>query len=168
MISTMNDEDAAPGLRIPARAGTTFLLAQLGAHAAQRFAERIAELELTPPQTGLLRSVAQRPGQSQQAIAGQLGTTPSRLVGLVDGLEQRGLIERRRNPDDRRNYALYLTEAGRRCMAGLGRAARQHEDVICAGLSETERAQLHALLTRLATGQGLSTLAHPGYSALTD
>jgi len=62
------------------RIGTTFLLAQLGAHAAQRFAERIAELELTPPQTGLLRCVAQRPGQSQQVIAGQLGTTPSRLV----------------------------------------------------------------------------------------
>src|SRR5437879_9410710 len=99
----MNDEGATTTMP---RAGTTFLLAQLGAHAAQRFAERIAEFKLTPPQTGLLRSVAQRPGQSQQVIAGQLGTTPSRLVGLVDGLEQRGLINRRRNPDARRNYAL--------------------------------------------------------------
>lgn len=164
----MNDEGATRGLRIPARAGTTFLLAQLGAHAAQRFAQRIAELELTPPQTGLLRCVGQRPGQSQQAIAAQLGTTPSRLVGLVDGLQRRGLVERRRNPDDRRNYALYLTEAGRRCMAGIGLAARQHENAICAGLSDAEREQLHILLTRLATGQGLAMLAHPGYSTLAD
>ncbi len=157
----MNDE-AGP------RAGTTFLLAQLGAYAAQRFAERIAELELTPPQTGLLRCVAQRPGQSQQAIAAQLGTTPSRLVGLVDGLQQRDLIERRRNPGDRRNYALYLTEAGRRCMGRIGLAAKQHEDAFCAGLSDAERAQLQALLRRLATGQGLTTLAHPGYRELAD
>jgi DNA-binding MarR family transcriptional regulator len=155
----MNDEGMRPG--------ATFLLAQLGAHAAQRFAERVAELELTPPQTGLLRCVAQRPGQSQQAIAGQLGTTPSRLVGLVDGLQQRGLIERRRNPGDRRNYALYLTDAGRRSMARIGLAARQHEDALCAGLSEAERAQLQALLARLATRQGLAKLAHPGYGSLT-
>jgi DNA-binding MarR family transcriptional regulator len=156
----MNDEGI--------RTGTTFLLAQLGAYAAQRFAERIAELELTPPQTGLLRCVGQRPGQSQQAIAGQLGTTPSRLVGLVDGLQRRGLVERRRDPDDRRNHAIYLTEAGRHCMARIGLAARQHEDTLCAGLSDAEREQLQSLLIRLAAGQGLATLAHPGYRSLAD
>ncbi|HEY3609516.1 MAG TPA: MarR family transcriptional regulator [Pseudonocardiaceae bacterium] len=161
----MNDRGVVAGPPGP-RTGTTFLLAQLGAHAAQRFAERIAELELTPPQTGLLRCVAQRPGQSQQVIAGQLGTTPSRLVALVDGLQQRGLIERRRNPGDRRHYALHLTDAGRRCMASIGQAVRQHEDALCAGLSAAERAQLQALLARLATGQGLATLAHPGYGSL--
>ena len=150
------------------RAGTTFLLAQLGAHAAQRFAECIAELELTPPQTGLLRCVGQRPGQSQQAIAAQLGTTPSRLVGLVDGLERRGLVERRRNPGDRRNHAIYLTEAGRQCMARIGLAARQHEDSFCTGLSDTEREQLQSLLSRMAAEQGLATLAHPGYRSLAD
>jgi DNA-binding MarR family transcriptional regulator len=150
------------------RTGTTFLLAQLGAYAAQQFAERIAELDLTPPQTGLLRCVGQRPGQSQQAIAGQLGTTPSRLVALVDGLQQRGLVERRRNPDDRRNHAIYLTDAGRRCMAMIGIAARQHEDTVCAGLSDTEREQLQSLLIRMASKQGLTTLAHPGYRSLAD
>jgi DNA-binding MarR family transcriptional regulator len=65
-----------------------------------------------PPLSGLLRLVATQPGQSQQELAGQLRTPPSRLVLLVDQLEERGLIERRRNPDDRRHYALFLTAEG--------------------------------------------------------
>jgi DNA-binding MarR family transcriptional regulator len=143
--------------------GNAFLLAQLGAHAAARFAERIAELDLTPAQAGLLRLIARSPGQSQQAFAAQLGTPPSRLVLLVDALEQRGLLERRRNSDDRRHYALHLTADGTRFMTQLGRLARAHEDDICTGLSADERAQLHDLLERLATRQGLAPGIHPGY-----
>ncbi|MHA6793852.1 MarR family winged helix-turn-helix transcriptional regulator [Pseudonocardia bannensis] len=82
--------------------GSAFLLAQLGSYAAEGFGERIAELGLTPPQTGLRRAVAAQPGQSQQALAKLLGTPPNRLVTLVDGLDERGVLERRRNPDDRR------------------------------------------------------------------
>ena len=143
--------------------GNSFLLAQLGAHAANRFAQRISELSLTPAQAGLLRLVAWAPGQSQQAIAQQLGTPPSRLVLLVDGLEERGLIERRRNPGDRRHYALYLTEEGRRFMAELGRIGGAHEADLMTGLSPREQDVLHGLLTRLAEAQGLTTGVHPGY-----
>ena len=145
--------------------GNAFLLAQLGAHAASRFAERIAELSLTPAQAGLLRLVAWSPGQSQQAIARQLGTPPSRLVLLVDGLEERGLIERRRNPGDRRHYALYLTGDGVRFMAELGRIGSAHEADLMTGLSPQEQDVLHGLLTRLAERQGLTTGVHPGYRA---
>jgi DNA-binding MarR family transcriptional regulator len=145
--------------------GNAFLLAQLGAHAASRFAERIAELSLTPAQAGLLRLVAWSPGQSQQAIAKQLGTPPSRLVLLVDGLEARGLVERRRNPGDRRHYALYLTGDGVRFMAELGRIGRAHEADLMTGLSPQEQDVLHGLLTRLAETQELTTGVHPGYRA---
>jgi hypothetical protein len=61
----------------PRRTGSAFLLAQLGAHGAAQFAQRISELDLTPPQAGLLRLIAWNPGQSQQAIAGKLGTLAS-------------------------------------------------------------------------------------------
>src|ERR1700759_5437185 len=84
--------EARSGKPAHARTGSAFLLAQLGAHAAARFADRIASLDLTPAQAGLLRLIAREPGQSQQAIAGQLGTPASRLVLLVDELEGRGLI----------------------------------------------------------------------------
>ena len=132
------------------RTDIAFLLAQLGGYAAERFGERAAALDFTRPQAGLLRLISREPGLSQQAVARRLGTPPSRLVALVDGLEQRGLIERRRNPGDRRNYALHLTAAGEEAMAALGQAAFDHEETISAPLTQAERAQLSKLLAKLA------------------
>src|SRR5436305_745441 len=90
-----------------------FLVAQVGGLAAMRFADRVAAVGVSPPQAGLLRVVAAVPGRTQQAVSGQLGLLPSRLVVLVDELEGRGWIERRRDPKDRRNSALYVTDAGK-------------------------------------------------------
>jgi DNA-binding MarR family transcriptional regulator len=157
----MDDRASGPGAG--RRGGNAFLLAQLGAEAAARFARRIASLDLTPAQAGLLRLIAWQPGQSQQALASQLGTPPSRLVLLLDELEERGLTERRRNPSDRRHHALYLTGDGTRLMARLGQIGAAHEDDICAPLNAAERAQLHGLLTRIAGHHGLTAGVHPGY-----
>lgn len=145
------------------RAGNAFLLAQLGAHATAAFAERIASLDLTPPQAGFLRLVATEPGSSQQAIAARLGMAASRLVAIADALEERGLIERRRDPGDRRNHALHLTAEGGRFMGRLARAAAAHEDAVCAALDPAERQQLGVLLGRIAAEQGLEHGVHPGY-----
>ena len=148
------------------RGGVAFLLAQVGHHAAERFSERIAALDLTPPHAGILRAIAAAPGRSQQALSTQLGLLPSRVVAFVDDLEDRGYLERRPNPDDRRQYALYLTPAGKELMAKLSRLARQHDRVTTSGLSESERAQLRELLAALAAQQGLTPGIHPGYRRL--
>jgi DNA-binding MarR family transcriptional regulator len=137
------------------RPGSAFLLAQVGTHAARRFTERLGELDLTPAQLALLRLVAARPGQSQQKLAKQLGTSATRLVPLVDGLEKRGLIERRRNAEDRRLYALELSQDGRALMARLAVTAASHERSITAALTDAERATLHDLLAKIAVDQGL-------------
>ena len=150
------------------RTDIAFLVAQLGAYAADKFGERAAALDFTRPQAGLLRMISREPGQSQQAVARRLGTPPSRLVALVDGLEQRGLIERRRNPGDRRNYALHLTAAGERAMAALSQASLEHEQAISAPLTEAERAQLSSLLGKLAAAHGLVPGIHPGYRNLSE
>lgn len=162
-MAATDDTVAAPGRGGP---GAAFLLAQLGAFAAALFAERIAGLDLTPPQTGLLRAIAADPGQPQQALARLLGTPPSRLVALVDGLDERGLVERRRNPDDRRLHALHLTEAGGTLLARIAEVARAHDEAICAGLTTAERAHLRTLLARLADTHGLTPGVHPGYRRL--
>ena len=167
-MGTENDDrpdgrETQQGVVPPRRAGSAFLLAQLGAYAAAQFAQRISELDLTPPQAGLLRLIAWNPGQSQQALARQLGTPASRLVPLVDGLEERGLIERRRDPADRRHYALYLTGDGTQFMKELGRLGAAHEDVMTEGLTADDRAVLNDLLNRVAARQGLTTGVHPGY-----
>ncbi len=145
------------------RTGNAFLLAQLGAHASALFGERIAALDLTPPQAGFLRIVATEPESSQQAIAGRLGMAPSRLVRIVNSMEERGLIERRRDPGDRRNYALFLTAGGGRFMGQLAQAAAAHDDAVCAALDAEEREQLRTLLGRIAADQGLEHGVHPGY-----
>src|ERR1700704_4311124 len=119
--------------------GVAFLLAQLGAHAAAAFAERIRPLELTPPQAGVLRRLAQSPGQSQRGLADALGMHAPRLVALIDDLEARGLVERRRDPRDRRNYAISLTDAGRLTMRQISAVAKQHEEAVTAALHDEER-----------------------------
>lgn len=143
-----------------------FLLSQLGSHAAERFKEMAAALDFTRPEAGLLRVIALQPGLSQQAVADLLGTPPSRLVALVDGLEKRGLVERRRNPTDRRHYALHLTAEGERVMRKLAATSIAHEQSVVEPLSATERRQLNRLLTKLAAAHQLRPGIHPGYRTL--
>src|SRR6202161_4523230 len=105
-----------------------FLLAQLGAHAASQFAERLGALEITPPDAGILRLLRVAAGLSQQELAAKLQIHPSRVVAILDTLEKRGLVERRANPDDRRLYSLYLTEDGGELLDRIGKVAREHQD----------------------------------------
>jgi DNA-binding MarR family transcriptional regulator len=160
----MNHENGSPQNGRPGhQGGAAFLLAQLGAHAAGLFAARIADLDLTPPQAGLLRLLARTPGRSQRQLADDLGMPPSRFVPFADALEARGLIERRKNPSDRRLHALHLTEQGEELLTGLREAGAAHEQQVCQTLAPEEYQQLTALLRRLAEQHGLTPGIHPGY-----
>jgi DNA-binding MarR family transcriptional regulator len=143
-----------------------FLLSQLGHRSACVFADLIASIDLTPPHSGILRAIAAEPGRSQQALSGQLGLLPSRVVAYVDELEDRGYVERRRNPHDRRLHALYLTASGKKVMTKIGELARQHERLMTAGLDTSQRDTLRQLLTTIAQRQGLTPHVHPGYRTL--
>jgi DNA-binding MarR family transcriptional regulator len=151
---------------VPAADNVAFLLSQLGHRSASVFADLIASIDLTPPHSGILRAIAAEPGRSQQALSGQLGLLPSRVVAYVDELEDRGYVERRRNPDDRRLHALYLTAAGKKVMTKIGELGRQHERLMTAGLDVEQRDTLRQLLTVVAEGQGLTPHVHPGFRNL--
>jgi DNA-binding MarR family transcriptional regulator len=146
--------------------GAAFLLAQLGAHAARRFGERVAEIGLSPPDAGVIRKIANDPGVSQQALAEHLGVMPSRMVALVDALESKGIVNRRRSTEDRRNYELQLTDNGRQILREVSRIAAEHEESLCAALNKDERVQLRDLCQRIAQQQGLTPGVHPGYRQL--
>jgi DNA-binding MarR family transcriptional regulator len=143
-----------------------FLLAQLGAAAADGFAARLGDLDLTPPQAGLLWQIANGEPRSQQAHARRLGMQPSRFVGFVDELEARGLVVRQRGELDRRAYVLVLTAKGRSMLDQLREVADAHEQEICAGLDAEERETLRRLLGRLAEHQGMHPDVHPSYRRL--
>jgi DNA-binding MarR family transcriptional regulator len=147
-------------------AGAAFLLTQLGTHAAQRYADRIGEHGLTPPQTGILRLIAMSQGMSQQQLAEMLGMLPSRVVALIDELEVMNLVERTRDGADRRRNSLTLTTVGQATLRTIAKVARAHEDEITTALSAAERETLIALLTRIADQQGLTPGVHPGYRSL--
>lgn len=146
--------------------GPAFLLSQVGAHASMRFAERLAPLGFAPPHAGILHNIEQADGLSQQALSEKLGVFPSRLVALLDELQQRGLIERRNSSADRRSYALYLTAAGRTALEQVRSIGREHQDALCAALDESERAHLTDLLARIAVEQRLTPGVHPGFRKL--
>jgi DNA-binding MarR family transcriptional regulator len=143
-----------------------FLLAQLGAHAASQFAERLGVLELTPADAGILRLLGAEAGLSQQELAARLQIHPSRLVAILDNLEKRGFVERRANLDDRRLYSLHLTQAGGEALQKIGSVARKHQDALLSSISLEERNTLATLLLRIADQQGLARGIHPGYQRL--
>jgi DNA-binding MarR family transcriptional regulator len=140
-----------------------FLLSQVGAHSAGRFADWLAPLGLKPPHAGILRALDRADGLSQQALGESLGAFPSRLVALLDELEERKLVERRDRPGDRRSYSLHLTDAGREALKQVAHVARQHQDDLCAALDASEREQLAGFLRRIAAQQGLVPGIHPGW-----
>jgi DNA-binding MarR family transcriptional regulator len=109
----------------------------------------------------MLSHLAAAEGQSQQALSVALGIHRSAAVALVDDLEHRGLAERRRDPDDRRAYTLFLTPAGRELLAELRRAADEEDAELLAALDTSERSQLISLLQRVADAQGLTAGVHP-------
>jgi DNA-binding MarR family transcriptional regulator len=139
-----------------------YLLVQLGFHLARQFGERLAPLGLEPRHAGMLTRLAAHEGLSQQALGELIGLNPTRMVFLVDELEQRGLVQRRRNTADRRSYALYLTTQGRDTLRQIQAAADRHQDEIGASLSKAERIQLASLLRRLATEQAITEDTLPG------
>jgi DNA-binding MarR family transcriptional regulator len=150
----------------PEKGGPAFLLAQVGAHAASQFAERLKPLKLSPHDAGVLRLLRMSSGISQQELAGRIRVHPSRLVAIVDGLEQQKLVERQVNVGDRRLYSLHLTKAGAEMLERIGKAAREHQDALLGMLTGAERGTLAELLLKIADEQGLTRGVHPGYQRL--
>jgi DNA-binding MarR family transcriptional regulator len=141
-----------------------FLLSQVGIHASRQFAERIEAAGLNPPLFRVLNLVDAAEGRSQQAIGKAIEVPASRMVALVDELEQRGLVERRPDPADRRVRALYLTAKGRKTLTRGREIAGQHEAELTRGLEATDRKRLLDLLQKMVDAQAIGRGVHPGLS----
>jgi DNA-binding MarR family transcriptional regulator len=145
-----------------------FNLSSLGYAVSRRFRQTLAPLRLEPREFALLRAIAAAEGQSQQAIGERLQIPASRMVAFVDALQQRDLLQRRPNPQDRRAHALHLTDQGRDMLARAMTAAVALENELCADLDAPEREQLLDLLLRVAPQLGLRPGTHSAHSALAD
>ena len=112
------------------------------------FERTVGDLGISPGRVGVLVLVNGNPGITQSRLAEAVGLDRSTLVPVLDGLERRGLIERRQGKD-RRTNGLWLTQSGKRLLGRVRRRIAVHERRMVSGMSEKERDQLVALLARL-------------------
>ncbi len=127
-----------------------FLLKRLGMRAKEQSVEAYEQAGLHPYHHAILAVLAEGSRETQGAIAGALGYDKGQLVGLLDELEEAGFVVRQRDQADRRRQVVEMTPAGRKALDRARRLSARLEEKFLSSLSDGERAQLHALLLRLA------------------
>jgi len=131
-------------------ASTSFLLKRLGFAVKERTMRAYEGVGLHPYHHAILVALDEGSRETQGSIADSLGYDRGQLVGLLDELEEKGLVERRRDPNDRRRHIVRLTNDGKKMLRRVRALAREMEDDFFSPLSEKERASLHGHLLRLA------------------
>ncbi|MGB6424009.1 MAG: MarR family transcriptional regulator [Solirubrobacterales bacterium] len=140
----------APGAGV-ADAGCGLLLTRLARAANRSLACSLAELGLRAQQFGVLHLLADSGPMSQADLADALRVHASNLVRVLDEIEEAGLIERERDPEDRRRQRVVLTAAGGVVLSRAESLAAEAERELLAPLSRAEQAQLRHLLGRITT-----------------
>jgi DNA-binding MarR family transcriptional regulator len=130
-------------------ASSGYLLARLGMESRRMWGQMLGEHGLTPHQFGVLMALAALQAASQQQLSRAVGVDPRNAVPILDALEQRGLLERRPDPADRRRHAITLTKAGQAKIEQLRQAGNELESWFLRSLTDEERAGLHATLSKL-------------------
>jgi DNA-binding MarR family transcriptional regulator len=94
----------------------------------------------------VLVALADEPIRTQAALADAIGADKTRIISVLDGLQDRGLIDRSPDPVDRRGHVLSLTPAGRRLCRAAQTSIRGYERRLLDRLPTADRLGfLHAL-----------------------
>jgi DNA-binding MarR family transcriptional regulator len=127
-----------------------FLLAKLGLAFKAKALAKLEEAGFDPYHYSVLAILGEGARETQAMIADSLALDPSRLVALLDSLEERELVERQRDPDDRRRHVVTITDAGKRELSRLRVIVKEVEDEFLAPLDPQSRKAFHETLQQLA------------------
>lgn len=131
-------------------ASTLFLLARAGTSIKTRTLDELEEAGFGMHEYSVLALLGEGDRPTQRLIASELGLDRGQLVGVLDALEERGLIVRRRDPDDRRRHTVSLTPEGKRQLVRIRTIITRIEDSVLKALDRESRQALHAALERIA------------------
>ena len=153
---------------VPAEKSPVLPSHRVPAHLARRFhqiclgvtAEILLHEDLTPMLWGVMAAVLEQPGSGQRQLANSMGVDAVNFGQMIDFLEQKGLIKRQIDPDDRRARQLYVTRRGTDLRRRLRPSLLSAQERLLAPLSKTERTALLDMLVRVIEAN--DSYARPG------
>lgn len=126
-----------------------YLLYRVGAEATARADAELRKMDLTARQVGILTLVIERRPMSQRELGAKLGVDRTTMVGLLDKLEEHGLVERQRSPEDRRVFLIQPTPRGERIHRRAIQVLQECDRTYLKPLSAAERRLMGELLRRI-------------------
>ena len=139
-------EPSSTNLEVAEFAGQLFFRLWRAIHT--RTADALSSIDLTPALFALLNVLGARDRAIQQQLSSDMGIDPSAMVKLINELEDAGLADRRRRPNDRRAWEVTITAKGRRTLERARQLVMEVEDAVLSGLTDGDRRQLVTLLRR--------------------
>jgi DNA-binding MarR family transcriptional regulator len=126
-----------------------YLLNRAGVRIATAFGEEVRPLGATLPMWRVLAALRERDGRRMGELSATTSIEVSTLTRLVDQMERKDLVVRRRDPEDARAVALHVTAAGKRLTRRIVPIAERYEKVALKGFAPAEADALRSALRRL-------------------
>jgi DNA-binding MarR family transcriptional regulator len=151
LLLRVAEPDLAPDVPEPLRESIGFLITRVHTRMHREFMVALEPLQIEPRDFGALTALQSMGPVSQAGLARQFGVSGASMVQIVDDLEKRGLLERRRMATDRRTQVLHLQPEVPAVLAEAARLAGELTGTMFGDLSKARMKRLVVLLQRLVT-----------------